>query len=269
MNLPNDPIQRPKKVRMGRIFGAALATLGGVAAVAIGIRGPGAPLEGPTVSCASRVIVIDTSSSDRSPVLSNLADRVINAAAQSAMVCNDSLSVYGVAGGGAEATIITTDDLGGFAPIGPTEQIRSLRFNSAQRSALDSLISARLRAAYDTGNPSLTSVPALYWVASEYLTRGAQVLLITDGVNEDAQLNLNKALAVGAGATLARSITVSSLPGATVTIVGLAQVDANTAAPSAVWPNEIRNFNAVLCRTSRATLCRLFGLASISQSLDS
>jgi len=215
------------------------------------------------------VIVVDTSSSDRSPALSNLADRVINAAAQSAVVCNDSLSVYGVAGGGAESTIITTDDLGVFAPIGPTEQIRSLRFSSAQRSALDSLISARLQAAYDTGNPSLTSVPALYWAASEYLTRGVQVLLITDGVNEDAQLNLNKTLAVGAGATLARSITVSSLRGATVTIVGLAQVDANTAPPSSVWPNEIRNFNADLCRTSRATLCRLFGLASISQSLNS
>ena len=253
----------------GRAVGVVLALLGGVAAVAIGIPGPETSNEDPFISCASRVIVIDTSSSDRSPVLSNLAKRVITAAAKSAVVCNDSLSVYGVAGGGAESTIVTTDDLTRFTPIGPTAQIRSLRFKSAQRSALNSLISARLRAAYDTSDPNVTSVPALYWAASEYLTRGVQILLITDGVNDDAHLNLNKPLAVGAGAMLAQSVTVSSLRGATVTIVGLAQVDANAAPPSAVWPSQIRNFNAVLCHASGATLCRLFALASITQSLDS
>ena len=269
MTVSGEMDSRPRRVLGGRAVGAALAMLGGVAAVAIGIRGPETSRESQLIKCVARVIVVDTSSSDRSPALSNLADRVITTAAQSAAVCNDPLSVYGVAGGGSESTIITMDDLSGFAPIGPTAQIRSLRFTSAQRSALGILISTRLRAAYDTGTPSLTSVPALYWVASQYLTQGGQVLMITDGVNEDTQLNLNTPLAVGAGAELARSITVHSLRGATVTIVGLAQVDASAAPPSAVWPSEIRNFNAALCNASGAAMCRLFGLASISESLDS
>ena len=268
MVVSDKAVSRPKQLRIGRILGATLAVLGGGAAVAVALRGPGTLREGPAVSCASRVIVVDTSSSDRSPVLSNLADRVINAAAQSAVVCSDSLSVYGVSGGGAESTIITTDDLSGFAPIGPTAQIRSLRLNSAQRSALDGLISARLRAAYDTGDPGVTSIAALYLAASEHLVDPTQVLLITDGVNDDSQVNLNRPLASGAGSELARNLPVSQLPNATVTIVGLAQVDESSAPPSPLWPTEIQNFNAVLCHESRARLCRLYAVASVSESLN-
>ena len=268
MDLSNKPFPRPRKLPMGRIFGVTLAVLGGVATVAIALRGPGTMQEGPTVSCASRVIVVETSSSDRSPALSNFADRVINAAAQSAVVCNDSLSAYGVAGGGAESPIITTDDLGGFTPIGPTAQIRSLRFDSTHRSALDRLVSTRLRAAYDAGDPRVTSIAALYLVASEHLADPTQVLLITDGVNDDSQVNLNRPLASGAGSELARALSVSQLPNATVTIVGLAQVDASSAPPSPLWSSEIQNFNAVLCHESRARLCRLYAVASVTESLN-
>jgi hypothetical protein len=183
MIVSRNVVPRPRRLLGGRAAGAALAVLGGMAAVTIGFRGPETSHVGLLIKCAARVIVVDTLSSNRSPVLSNFANRVINVAAQSAVVCNEPLSVYGVAGGGSESTIITTDDLSGFTPIGPTAQIRSLRFNAARRSALDILVSARLRAAYDTGTPSLTSVPALYWVASEYLRSPSHWIPEEDDMN--------------------------------------------------------------------------------------
>ena len=260
--------QRRSRPKLGGLAGTMLAIVAGMSVVVGAAHGPSQTLSGPVIFCASRVIIVDTSSSDRSPELANFADRAINAAAESAVVCGTSLAVYGVAGGGAETTIVTTDNLAGFTPFGPTPQIRALRFSATRQSELDRFVSFRLRLTYDAGDPRVTSVTALYWAASQYLTRGVQVLLITDGVNEDSQVNLNRPLATGDGAQLAHTLSVSSLRGAIVTVVGLAQVDAGDAPPSTQWPDEIWSFSATLCHKAKASRCRLFAVASVSQSLN-
>ena len=215
------------------------------------------------------MIVIDTSSGSRSPQLSTFADQVIDAAAQSALVCGEPFSAYGVAGGGQDTPIITTDDISGFTPIGPTPQIRASRFGSSQRASLAQLVTKRLAAAYPAGYPRITSIGAMYQTASEHVERVGDVILISDGVNDDTQVKLNQPLASGQGAQLAKEIQVASLRGAVVTMVGLAQVDTSTPPPSPVWPTEIRSFNAALCRASQAARCRLFEAASISETLGS
>ena len=263
--------QTPRRhlgIKTGRLLSVAAAVLGGLAFVAIAVRGLAGQFSAPINVCANRVIIVDTSSSDRSPVLSNFADRAVDAAARSAIVCNYSLSVIAVAGGGSESSIISNDDLASLTPIGPTVQLRDLRFNTAKQTALAKLVASRLRVAYHAGDPKVTSIAALYAAASEHLADSTQVLLITDGVNDDSQVNLNRPLASGAGSELARALSVSQLPNATITIVGLAQVDASSAPPSPLWPSEIQNFNAVLCHESRARLCRLYAVASVSESLN-
>jgi len=255
--------------RVRSLLSIVVATLVAAALIAVAVRSPGPSATSPTVACASRVIVIDTSSGSRSSQLTTFADQLIDAAAQSAVICEEPLSAYGVSGGGIETPIITSDNLAALTPIGPTPQVRSLRFDSAQQVNLSRLIATRLAFAYRVGDPSITSVGAMYEVASEHFVRSGDVILVTDGVNDDTQINLNQPLTTGEGARLAKKIRVSSLRGEVVTLVGLAQVDSNTPPPSPVWPHEIDSFNATLCHATRAAQCHLFGAASVSEVLNS
>ena len=255
--------------RIRRLAGTAVAIVAGTALVAVVPHSPGQSATGPAGGCAQRVIVVDTSSGNRSSQLSGFADQLIFAAAQSAAVCGQSLSAYAVAGDGLQTPIITADDIALLAPVGPTPQIRAVRFGSAQRASLSRLVTERLTSAYRQGDPSITSVGALYVTAAQYVGRNAQAVFVSDGVNDDSQVDLNEPLASGVGARLAKQIAVSSLRGAVVTIVGLTQVDSTIPPPSPVWPAEIRDFNAALCHASHAARCRLFGSVSISEALDS
>lgn len=254
--------------RMRQIGAIAAVTLGVAAVAAIAMHGSQTIALGPSVSCAPRVIVVDTSSGDRSPELSGFADELIDAAADSAVVCSKSLSVLGVAGGGQHFPVITSDDLAGLSPIGPTQQIRALRFAPSQQERVAQLVTRRLRTAYEVGDPKITSMAALYDSASQQIGAGADVVLVTDGVNNDSQLNLNRPIVAGQGAVLARQIAIPSLRGTSVTIVGVAQVDSSTPPPSPAWPEEIQSFNAALCHASHAAKCRILDTASVSETLD-
>ena len=257
-----------RRATLRRLAMLTIATLAAAGVVAVALSGPSSPTT-LNVPCASRVIVLDTSSGNRSPLLSQFALQAIEGASYSAIVCGNPLSTNGVAGGGQETPIITTDDLAGLTPVGPTPQVRASRFGESQRKRVDRLVVARLDSAYRTGDPAITSVPALYESASQQASPGDDILIITDGVNQDSQVNLNQPLAKGEGDQLAKEVQVGSLRGASVTLVGIAQLDSSTPPPSAVWPAEVLAFNTSVCHESRAMSCRLFGAASVSQALDS
>jgi len=220
------------------------------------------------LSCAPRVIVVDLSSSARSPNVSGLAQQVIEAAAQSAVICADSLSAYGVSGGGAVTTILTSDDIAPFTPIGPTAQVREVRFTSEDQTAFDNLITRRLWTAYSGADPRVTSIAAMYDVAAQQGSVDSQVVFITTGVNEDQTVNLNQPLGTGEGADLARRVAVPHLMARSITEVGVAQVDSTTPPPSTQWPQEVLAFNAALCRAAGVKTCRMFDLASPSEVLN-
>jgi hypothetical protein len=202
-------------------------------------------------------------------MLSALGQQVIERSAASAVVCGEDLHAYGVSGGGAISAILTSDDLASFTPIGPNAQVRSARFGRSQQVALDALVTRRLAAAYRNGDPSVTSIAALYALAAQQATPETSVIFVTTGVNEDQVVNLNKPLRVGQGSTLAKLVQVPHVTGKQITIVGIAQVDASTPPPSPQWPKEVLSFNEALCRASGVSNCRLYDLASVSQVLGS
>jgi hypothetical protein len=177
--------------------------------------------------------------------------------------------VYGVSGGGEVSTIVTSDDLARFTPIGPDAQVRATRFGAGQRAALDRLITARLAAAYRTGDPSVTSLAAMYEVAAQQSTSHSDDVFVTTGVNSDQVVNLNQPLRVGEGSQLAKKVRVAHVSARQVVEVGIAQVDSSIPPPSAQWSEEILSFNEALCKASGVASCRLYDIASVSEVLGS
>lgn len=255
--------------RLRRAAAGIAVGLSAAGLIALAARGPSSSIVGAIPSCAPRVIVVDGSSSDRSNHLSELAYQLIDSAATSAALCATPFTAIAVTGGGTETPIITSDDVSTLTPIGPTLQIRRLRFGAQQRAAVDRLVRNHLRAAYRVGNPKLTSIAALYDAASQHVASGTRVVFVTDGVNNDAQVNLNRPLGVGQGASLAGAIQVAPLRGASVTLVGIAQVDSSSSPPSPTWAEEIQAFSDAVCHDSQAMKCRIFDTASVTQALDS
>ena len=109
---------------------------------------------------------------------------------------------------------------------------------------------------------------ALYATAAEHATSHTDVLLLSDGVNHDTQVNLNRPLPPGEGQHLADRIAVVRIGNQLTTVVGVAQVDAIRPVPGPSWPVEVRSFNQRLCQRSGARRCRLFPVASIADVLS-
>jgi hypothetical protein len=245
------------------------ATLVGAGLVAVAMSGPTQEATGSTPRCSPRVVIVDLSAADRGPQLSNLALQIIEAAAISAVVCGGNLSAYGVSGGGEVSTIVTSDDLARFTPIGPNAQVRATRFGAGQRTALDRLITDRLVAAYRTGDPRVTSLAAMYEVAAQQSTSSTDDVFVTTGVNSDQVVNLNQPLRVGEGSQLAKKVRVAHISARQVVEVGIAQVDSSIPPPSAQWSQEVLSFNEALCKASGVASCHLYDIASVSQVLGS
>ncbi len=256
----------PKK-RVRSVLATAALSVAGAAIVAVALGGSPAR-SAPLAPCAPRVIVVDLSSAARDQQVASTAQQVVEDAAMSAIVCAQPVVAYGVAGGGEVATILTTDDVQGMAPPGPTPQIRASRLGADQRRAVDELVTRRLKTAYTHADPKVTSVAAMYEVAAQQSTSATDVIFVTTGVNDDAALDLNRPLATGAGARLAMKVTVPHVDASVLTVVGIAQVDASIPPPSPQWPEEILAFNRGLCHASGVARCRLFYAAPVSKSLD-
>jgi len=256
--------------KMGPNRGVALLGVIAISAALTWVAlSPASPAAAPIASCAPRVVVVDLSPSARSPQLANLALQVVEDAAISAIACDEPLAAYGVAGGGADTTILTAADLTQFAPIGPNVVVRSLRFASAQRHALDALIARRLRRAYAGAHTNVTSIPALYELAAQQSTPSTDVALVTTGVNQDDLVHLNRPLADGEGRRLAQRLSVPHVTAKEVVVTGIAQVTSTIPPPGPGWSQQILAFNQALCRASGAPRCQLYNLAAPLQALGS
>jgi hypothetical protein len=260
--------QRSHGHHFRNIASIALASVTGAALLLYSLRAPSSESTTQGLSCAPRLIVVDTSSEARSPKLSVLTQLVIEQAAQSAVVCESSLSTYAVSGGGEVTPILTSDNLTAYTPLGPTPEIRATRFTPDQRAALDRLVTDELRSAYRQGDPSLTSVSALFQLASEQSDPQTDVVFVTAGVNHDSVVDLDRPLATGQGVQLAKEVAVPRVVAHQITIVGLAQMDSTLSPPSPMWGAQVLAFNSALCTASRAARCRLFELASVTQILN-
>jgi len=256
--------------KIGATRGSALLAVVAVVAVVTWVAlSPASPAVAPIASCAPRLVVVDLSSAARSPKVSNLALQVVEAASISAVACGEPLGAYGVSGGGADTTILTTADLMQFAPIGPTARLRALRFTTAQRHGVEALIARRLQRAYAAADPRVTSVAALYDLAAQQSTPGTDVALVTTGVNDDELVNLNQPLANGEGRRFAERLSVPHVAAKEIVVTGIAQVDSTTPPPSPSWSQQVLAFNQALCRASGVPRCQLYNLATPLQALGS
>jgi len=227
------------------------------------------PAVAPIASCGPRLVVVDLSPAARSPQLASLALQVVEAGAISAVACGEPFAAYGVAGGGADSTILTAADLTRFAPIGPNARVRSLRFSDAQRHGLEALIAHRLQRAYAAADTRVTSVVALYDLAAQQSTPSTDVALVTTGVNQDDLANLNQPLANGKGRRFADRFSVPHVAAKEIVVTGIAQVDSTTPPPSPSWTQQVLAFNHALCRASGVPRCQLYNLATPLQALGS
>ena len=232
--------------------------------------GSGARSGAVIADCADRQVVVGLSSAERSPEMQRFAVNVIAEVALSAAVCGRSGEAFGVAGGGQVFALLSGDDVARFAPQGPNRAVRIGRLNPNAATDVAKLVADRLNAAYEAaGEPSVSSIAALYAVAAEHAGHDTDVIFVTAGVNHDAEVDLNRPLQQGEGAQLAESVSVPRIGNATTTVVGVAQMDATRPVPGPSWPAEIRTFNDAICQRSGAQRCRLFSVASTAEALQS
>jgi hypothetical protein len=237
--------------------------VGGLFALGSGVRADATVAE-----CADRQVVVGLSSAERSPDLQRFAVGVVTQVAVSAAVCARSGEAFGVAGGGQVFPLLSSDDVARFAPRGPNRAVRLGRLDPNAATQITKLVADRLHAAYRAaGEPTVSSVAALYAVAAEHASRNTDVILVTVGVNHDTQVDLNHPLAPGEGQRLAETVSVPRVGNRVTTVVGVAQMDATRPVPGPSWPAEIRSFNDRVCRRSGARRCRLFSVASVAEAL--
>jgi hypothetical protein len=241
-----------------------LAALAAFVVYMVARQRPAADL--PEVPCRERTIAVQLSSSDRSPARRTQVIDLLETAAVSAAVCESPLAAYGVGGGGTVVPLVTSDDLAEFVPAGP-RRVRATRFRAEQQAQVRDLVARRLDDALRTSDGATTTVVALYHTVAEHSSTDTDVILVTDGVNHDADLDLNRALVPGEGRDLATTVDVPSIGNQATTVVGLGQVDGATPAPGTTWPDEIRSFNEALCLRSGARVCRLFSAATTDEVL--
>lgn len=268
--LPQGQIQKgqiqrpPKKSRAIATLAAALVVGFVLATLIASSRGRGS---GPVVPCASRVVGIQLSSSDRTAARRELIIDTLQAVVLSAAACARPSGAYGVSGGGSVAPILTDVTAADLTPIGPNEKVRRSRLTVEDKRQARELLTQRLDKAYQSIDGATSSVAAIYRVVGEHAGPGTQVVLITDGVNSDDTVNLNRPLGKGEGQRLAESVEVAEIGNVKTTIVGIAQVDSRLAVPGPSWSTEVFAFNKALCKKSKADKCRLFSTASVQELL--
>jgi hypothetical protein len=219
--------------------------------------------------CTDRQVVVGLSSAERSPELQRFAVDVVAQIALSAAVCDRTGQAFGVAGGGQVIPLLSSDDVARFTPRGPNRAVRQGRLDPNAETEITKLVADRLRAAYRAaGEPTVSSLAALYEVAAEHAGRDTDVILVTAGVNHDTQIDLNRPLAPGEGRQLAETVAVPRVDNRLTTVVGVAQMDATRPMPGPSWPAEIRSFNDRVCRRSGARRCRLFSVASVAETVQ-
>ena len=231
--------------------------------------------------CQRTIILIDASSSARSAAMQTTAADLAVRAAVKAAICATDVDVALIAPG-RTYPIVATSDVAPFTPTGGNERTRARRFQADDEHQLRTMVHQRLHDGYETLTSTPSSIAALTIAAADRSRPGDTVIVITDGVNQDRDLNLNRPLAKGEGATLAASLPPATLEGRHMTFVGVGEMgstqtptapngapagdasaslaaDADTHETSTRWSNEIREFVAELCHQSNATTCTVVG----------
>ena len=128
------------------------------------------------------------------------------------------------------------------------------------------MISDRLSQAFSRFTEvNTTSVPALFEAAAEHATPGSRVIIVTPGVDQDANIDLNRPLVTGEGVSLAKKVISPHLPPRTsVIIAGVGQVDSSQPAPGSTWTAELVAFNRTICEGTTA-ICQVFTAVAVSQ----
>jgi hypothetical protein len=255
--------------RRTAIWIALVSLVGGLMLSALFVLGSGARSNTDIAPCAAREVEVGLSSPERSTAMQKFAVDLIKAVGLSAAVCGQTGEAYGVAGGGQVFPLLSQDDVAVIAPQGPNRAVRLARLDPAAGPKLAALVAGRLHAAYQAdGDPTVSSVAALYAVAAEHAGRMTDLVLLSAGVNHDTQIDLNRPLDPGDGERLARNLSVATVHNRATTLVGIAQVDASRPVPGPSWPTEVRSFNQQLCQRSRPERCRIFSIASVTEALQ-
>lgn len=218
-----------------------------------------------SASCGgNRVVVVDLASSNRAPASMGFVTDVVSSELLGAAVCDEKLTVVGVAEGG-RALIVSSDDVAGLGIKGPNKRARADNARPHQKE-VSVLVGRRLaRALEEFSTVRTTSVTALYAAAAEQAAGATRVVVLTPGVHQDGPIDLNRPLAPGEGASAASGIRVPKLPpGATVRVAGVGQVDVAQPAPGSTWTRELVSFNETVCEATSAS-CQIFTVASVSQ----
>jgi hypothetical protein len=247
------------------VVGLGIAALaGGLALLLLLIRGGGQTGVDDYTCGAPRVVGVDLSSQNRSDRHAALAADVIAGHTFAAAVCEEALTVVGVADG----TPVLLE-LGDVVPelVGPNARARAQVARAHQSEIHDAASEAVLDAFATYPDVASTSIPALYDAVAAHADAGARVVLITTGVHDADDLTLNRPLAEGEGTSMAEAMTWPSLPDdATVTVIGVGQMDAEVPAPGELWPREVKAFNDAACAATGALECNIFQAAGIEQA---
>lgn len=218
--------------------------------------------------CAERVVVVATSSSERSEAMRRRAVGVAAAAIESAMVCDTPVTAMAVSGGGRALLLVEEGQLASWAPPGGNARLRARRLDESTKDEILKHIAGALDSAYETVDATPSSIPALYRVAGDHASSATHLVVVTDGVHSADGVDLNRPLAMGEGARLADDLNVAQIGNASTTIVGVAQVDAGLDPPGAQWVDEVRAFNEAICVASDAETCRVLAEAVPKQVLE-
>lgn len=213
-----------------------------------------------------RVVVVSLSSSERSPATIERSSDIVATDLAGAFVCDDDFVAIGVSGGMAKV-LITSDDLDSINLSADSAKARLHRVQG-RFSDVEDLVRERFNAALATDPGETTSVTRLYDVAAEHAVAGSRVVILTDGVHTEGDLDLNVVLEPGAGAALAALVTVPKIaPDVRIVVGGIGEVDAQTPPPGSTWIREVTEFNRALCVATDAT-CTIHTVATTTDLLQ-
>lgn len=255
---------RPTNTRRNAAIAAAVvAALTGIAGAFL-LLGGGGDDDAEYTCGGNRLIALDLSSQNRGEQQVQLATDVIAGHAFGAAVCDEHLTIVGVAA----ATPVRIDVEDALPElVGPNARARA----QVARQHLEAIQSAAADAVSGVFEQfpevATTSVPALYDAVAAHAEPGDRIVLVTTGVHDESALTLNRPLAEGEGKDIAKSMSWPTLPNdATVSVLGVGQMDTDVPAPGVLWPREVVAFNEAACAATTARQCDVLQVASSSEA---
>lgn len=197
-------------------------------------------------------IQVDASGSSRSEQADRTYLHVIEQLARRTAICGGRLTVTAFSeSSGSTETIVDQD----IQLSGHTENARLRRVTEAVERAMEE-VERRYAEAMNQAQGSGTDVVGMYRLASEHQAQfpehRLELTILTDGATNQG-VNISAAQSAEEAHTLAESVTVPHLPGASITVAGLGRVAGNPLPSETVAA--IRAFYDRLCERTEADAC--------------